>query len=316
MDSFAPQITIDTPVGLLAGWARTGATAASEGEAAFSAGAALNALDLLVKSEPGWAGCWRGRLALDCAVAAVRLMGRGEDAAALRDAVLLTEPGDDPGPAGRLVQAFGRLAGRHVPVDAELVGTLADLLVLRRGEEFATIAEIYGEAARSGRAVPFAVADLVAAIHRLRPDAESLGWWLADHLVAQRLGWGRAVPLLMAERYGSAFRTSGGRGRLGMNDPEMTRAICQAITDGVARALRQAGEIGRHGARLAAVAAKVRTKGGDAVIRRLFEEDAIAATAPKAALSRWASRRLFERLESLGAVRELSGRASFRIYGL
>ncbi len=85
----------------LPGWAVLRGREPDDLAAAFAAGIALKSLDDLVRSTPVWAGCWRSRQALKCAAVAVWLMGRNEDEAALRDAVLLTAAGDDPGPAGR-----------------------------------------------------------------------------------------------------------------------------------------------------------------------------------------------------------------------
>ena len=52
------------------------------------------------------------------------------------------------------------------------------------------------------------------------------------------------------------------------------------------------------------------------MIKLLLNEDAVPGTLQTASLTRWGARRLFERLTALGTVRELSGRASFRLYGL
>lgn len=299
----------------LPAWATARAQDLGEADAAFTAGIALKALDDLVRAEPAWAGCWRQRLALRAAQSAVQLIGRNEGEAALRDAVLLTAPGDDPGPAGALVLAFNKLAAKKRTIGSGVLEELADLMGLRQ-EGLSEIADLFDGAHQSGRAAPFAVADLVGSICAARPGAEILAWWLGDRLLAEKFGWACGVPLLMGERYGAAFKTIGGRGRVRPSEPGFARAVCLALVSGTVEALRQANEIARRAEKLLAVAPKVRTKGADAVIKRLLEEDAVAAAAPGSHLSRWAATRLFERLEGFGAVRELSGRTSFRIFGL
>lgn len=300
----------------LLGWTRSRGRDLTEADAAFAAGIALKSLDDLVLLDPIWAGCWRSRQALKCAVIAVRLMGRNEDHAGLRDAVLLTAPGDDPGPAGKILLATQKVSDRTGRVTTAFVKELAELLALGWDDRLATIADLADAALQSGRAAPFAVADLITAIMALRPDAEVLAFVLADIVLSQKLNWPKSVPLLLSERYGAAFRTIGGRGRVRPGERRFAGAICLALVDATEAALRSAAEIARRSDQLLAVKPKLRSKGADAVIRRLLNEDAVPASAPGSNLSRWASARLFERLQSFGAVRELSGRSSFRIYGL
>jgi hypothetical protein len=65
-------------------------------------------------------------------------------------------------------------------------------------------------------------------------------------------------------------------------------------------------------------APKLRAKGAARVIEMMLADDCVAPAraAKRARLSDRGARRLFDRLIELGAVRELSGRTSFRLYGL
>jgi Fic family protein len=96
----------------------------------------------------------------------------------------------------------------------------------------------------------------------------------------------------------------------------------QTVACGYALAARDAfavaGELSRRSRSLLAAQPKLRAKGAGRVIEHLLDDDAVspARAAKLARLSDRAARRLFDRLVELGAVRELSGRPNFRLYGL
>src|SRR3954454_14318381 len=118
----------------LPAWARWhGDDAGPLSEAAFAAGAALLALDQIVRAEPLWLGALRQRQALAAAAISSRLMRLPADEAALRDAHHLTRAGDDPGPSGRLHRAWRGLAARSAR--AEAAAGLAPAVRLAAGAE-------------------------------------------------------------------------------------------------------------------------------------------------------------------------------------
>ncbi|TJV55270.1 MAG: DUF1403 family protein, partial [Mesorhizobium sp.] len=172
------------------------------------------------------------------------------------------------------------------------------------------------EVAGSQRPAPFAAAGIAARVVAMRPDAELLAWWLADVVLAQGLRWPRPLPLLMAQVFSPAFRAENGSKRIRPGEKNFECAVCLALVQAAAEACRLEAELSRRADKLLAVAPKLRAKGAGDVIFLLLNEDAVAGSLVTKNLSRFAARRLFERLQHLEAVRELSGRPTFRLFGL
>lgn len=304
------------PVPRVPAWAVPRAPVESDVEAAYMAGSALNSLDNLVRSDAPWLGAWRQRLALKAATATVKLLRRTEDESALRDAWYLRQTGDEPGPAGNVLLAWRKLVGRSLPVSVEDLQSVVDLLGIFRSDGFADRLEELTDDIRSAAPAPLIAARAATAIVREDAKAEALAWWMADLALSWRMGWTHVVPLLAPQIHAAGLRTGPDRRRARPDMPGYERAICLAAAAGAAEACRLAAGIARQAERLAAVTPKLRAKGAGEVIALLLSDDAVSGSFTSKAMTRWASRRLFERLQQLDAVRELSGRPTFRLYGL
>ncbi|MER9894732.1 DUF1403 family protein [Mesorhizobium sp. M0119] len=299
-------------------WALVDGAVVTDADAAFCAGAALGSLDALARTQASWAGAWRQRLALRCASGSMRLAGRAEDEAALRDAWQLCPAGTDPGPAGFIFGAWRQLALQPPAASADRLEKIVDQLGLHwDGEALADVCTEIEKLAGSPRPAPFAAAAIAVHVVAMRSDSELLAWWLADLVLAQSLRWPRPLPLLMAQIFGPAFRAKvGGGKRIRPGEKGFERAVCLALVQGAVEACRLATDIARRAERLIAVAPKLRAKGAGDVVQRLLDNDAVSGSLTTKNLSRFAARRLFDRLHQLEAVRELSGRTTFRLFGL
>lgn len=321
----SPAGTIAPAVTTVPGWLRTAvAQPQSLEDIGFAAGAAVALLDAAVRRDEKCAGVWRQRLALAAAAAAAKTSGRAEDEAALRDAVTLTRPGDDVGPAGCFVLAWREFAKRPTQslLSDQAVAAAAEGFGFSSGAILADIAAAARELCAGDESAVTASATMHDVVAGLLPQAErSLGPWLADAVLARKLKWPVAVPLLGGQLFAAGLGAGRDNARRKPLGPELAgEGRKQKCLAGLARAALQAidlsAELSRRAERLLTVAPTLRAKGADAVVEKLLAEDALVASDTIAGISDRGLRRLFDRLFSLGAVRELSGRSAFRIYGL
>jgi hypothetical protein len=263
-------------------------------DVAFLSGAALNHLHLVLGRVEVPQALLSDRLALRAAEACVAFSGRPERAGELRDAVHLLRPGDLPGPAGETYLSWRRSAERPVSIKA-LGRALAGL----EPGQIATWLDA-GQGAPVGRA-----AMVLEAVLREAPRADVAGLILADAALAQALGWDHLVPLLASGLKRADLRKQGDDLRL---------ACHRALVSSAVEAVRLSTELARRAAHLKAVAPKLRAKGAGDAVEMFLTHDALAPSALP--LPDRAARRLCDRLVDLGAVRELTGRDTFRLYGV
>ena len=269
---------------------------------AFLSGGALATLHGVVTREEVPHALLRERLALRAAEACVALTGRPERAGELRDEVHLLRPGDQPGPAGEVYQQWQRAVERPVSVKA-----LHRALPAYAPDQIATWLD-------TGEGGPVAkAATVLETVLAEFPGEDAVALILADAALAQACGWDHAVPLLAAGLKHRDLRKTG----------EGLRLAChRSIVSQAEEAVRVAHDLARRAARLNAVAPKLRAKGAGAAVELFLSRDALspsvalAGLVPGVGMSDRAARRLCDRLVELGAVRELTGRDTFRLYGL
>ncbi|MFH1554237.1 MAG: DUF1403 family protein [Pseudomonadota bacterium] len=294
------------------GWARLPASGEAVEDTGFLCGAALAALHPIARHEHPLGILWRQRLALGCAAALARQNGRTEDEATLRDHWYLRRDGDDPGPAGQLLKAWRWLGERSATATGEWEIRLGALLALAVDDALQdVVAFATGQLREQGSAVRAAAA-VAATSLRFRPDSRPLALWLADAVLAHRLRWPAPVPLLAAYLRRADFRHAAAH----VDGDSRWLAACNlAYARAAAAAADLHADLARRAERLLAAAPQLRGKDADMMVAILIGEDAQPARTGQAASDR-SSRRLFERLVALGGVRELTGRPTFRLYGL
>lgn len=272
----------------------TSARAEALEDVAFLSGAALSYLHGMLGHHAVPHALLRDRLALRAAEACVVFSGRPERAPELRDAVHLLRPGDLPGPAGETCLAWRRVVERPLSTKS-LYRALPDL----QAERIATWLD-----AAQGAPVSRAAMVLEAVLMEA-PRAEVPALILADACLAQALGWEHVVPLLAPGMKRADLRKRG---------EELRLACHRALISSTIEAVRQAAYLAHRAAHLKVVAPKLRAKGAGDAVAMFLTRDAVAPSALP--LPDRAARRLCDRLVDLGTVRELTGRDTFRLYGV
>ena len=282
---------------------------------AFRSGAALMVLDQLI-GDPRQGvpvKLLANRLALGAATATSKLEGRLAREADIRDAWHLTPPGEARGPDGDLL-AFWREAVR---LRLNGPGEIADLIGTDRAEDVAGWLDTGQEWARTRGPLAGCVFVLRAVLDA-DDQAERVACLLSDFVLARALNRKAVLPVSAQWLTKTMLRdlTANGQGA--------ELAVQARILKSIMETVRLARDLARRAEALRAVAPKLRAKGSEAAVELFLTEDAVAPASMLSPRIRGtsipmtdrAARRFCDRLVELGVARELTGRSTFRLYGI
>lgn len=312
-----------TNLAKLPGWitARSGETPQN---VAFLSGARLAMLDLILhqSGESIPKGLLRNTLSLKAAVATSKLEGRMAREGDIRDAYHLTPPDEEGvqhwGPDGEVLE-FWRRAGRIRLGDKDWVDTLA-----RQADGNDFIAEWVDDAMTTSiRFGPMAAAvEIMCLVLNADDRAERLACFLADVVIAKSLGWDKCLPMTVLHLTKTNLRElrDGPKG----SKCEVETAVQAAITKSAQTTFRLANKLADRAEALRSIAPKLRSRGSQDAVALFLTEDAVAPSGmlsphirgTRTEMTGRAARRLCDRLVELGVVKELTGRSTFRLYGV
>ena len=298
----------------LPGWVTTARPETLE-TVAFRSGAALTVLDQLVSNAQYGIPLklLANRLALSAATAASKLEGRLSRETDIRDAYHLTPPGEARGPDGDLL-AFWR---EGVRLRASATGEIANLVGADFVGEVGVWLDAGSQRARTHGPLAGCVATMKAVLET-DDRAERVACLLADVVLARALCWKTVLPFTAARLTKTALRDLAAEG-------QGAELLVQArLLESIEKTIRMARDLAHRAEVLRNVAPKLRAKGSEAAVDLFLTEDAVAPASMLAPRIRGtsvpmtdrAARRFCDRLVELGVARELTGRATFRLYGI
>ena len=242
-------------------------------------------------------------------------MATGAD---IRDAYYLTPPGDDGirhrGPDGEVLDYWRNTV--HLRLGhADWMRAIADTI----HERFEDAVETWLKTAvdRSRSEGPLAAATrIMRDVLEADDRAERVACLLSDVVLARFFGWEHPLPLTALHLSKSNLRDL----KEGTGEPAVHRAIMQSAQ----KTYRLATTLAARAEALRAITPKLRTRGSEDAVALFLREDAVAPSSMLAptirgtttSMTARAARRFCDRLVELGVARELTGRSTFRLYGI
>ena len=315
MNHAADKSKSSIPAPILPAWIMFNRKSESLEEVSFASGAALALLHATLHNPninvP--TKLLRQQFALRAAIACLKFERRSDDEGQLLDAYYLTASGDARGPGGDML-AFWFDACSVSFRGRGWQNRVLDLLP----EYFRDDAHVWLDFEWDGSEVYSPVAEAAKRLGQVienYPHEEAVAFLMADITLSKRLGWTHPFPF---------FAHFLKKKQLQGNEHELLLDCHLAITTIADKIIRVAHDLARRAERLNAIAPKLRAKGSDQAVELFLSELVVSPSGmlyPKikgsnVPMTQRSANRFCDRLVDLGVVRELTGRSTFRLYGV